>query len=158
MKYFNHFRNAIPEMLLFGILFAVIGYAVPRTYYQFFDKTEYYKIKSPIEVEQKAYQPCQNVKVYLVRNSLIDSQGTSIINLSLLKENSRERVSQQVKEVSMTKGEGIIITSWQLPCNIEPGQYFFEGSVKYKVRDFEKYTPFNTVNFEVVASGSADLI
>jgi len=158
MKYFNHFKNALPEMLLFGILFAVIGYAVPRTYYQFFDKTDYYQIKTPIEVEQVAYKQGQAVKVYLVRNSMIDSQGTSIINLSLLKENSRERVSQQVKEVSMTKGEGIIITSWELPCDIKPGQYFFEGNIKFKVREFEKYAPFYTVNFEVVASDSADLI
>lgn len=145
-------------MLLFGILFSVVGYAVPRTYYQFFDRTNYYQVKSPIDVEQVAYQPCQAVKVYLVRNSLIDSQGTAIINLSLLREDSRERIAQQIKEVSMTKGEGIIITSWPLPCDVKPGQYFFEGSIKYSVRDFQKFTPFYTVKFEVVASGSADLI
>lgn len=143
--------KALPSAILFGIAFMVTGYIIPNLYYRFFDSTNYYEIKIPLPVEERVYKPCELVDVYIVRKSLIDTQGDSIINLALIRDGNenRERISTETKRISITKGDGTIITHWQLPCMITSGEYFFEGTVKYEVRGFEKYTPFYTQSFLV---------
>jgi hypothetical protein len=157
-QYLHHFVSSINTIILSAILFATFGYVIPHIYYEFFDTTNYYEIKTPVEVEQKEYQPCQFAKIYLVRNSLIDGQGKSIINLELIKDDhSQERIDTSIKEIGFTKGSGLIIVSWQISCQATPGAYFFRGTMSYKVREFEKFTAFETIPFDVIASSSAEI-
>lgn len=157
-QYLHHFVSSINTIILSAILFTTFGYVIPHIYYEFFDTTNYYEIKNPVEVEQKQYEPCQYAKVYLVRNSLIDGQGKSIINLELIKDgDSQERIETDIKQIAFTKGSGLIIVSWQISCKATPGEYFFRGTMSYKVREFEKFTPFQTIPFTVVASSSAEI-
>jgi len=155
-KYFDHFVKNINTIVLMGITFMLAGYLIPHIYYEFIDTTNYYSIKNPVEVLEKEYEPCDTVPIYLVRNSAIDSQGQSIINLNLIKDDSsQERVDTVIKVVSINKGEGQITLNWEIDCNAKAGEYYFGGTMSYKVREFTKYSPFNTVPFTVVASGSA---
>ena len=137
--------------LLGAIAFSLLFKILPETYFNYVDKTTYYEIENQIKVESKIYKPCDNVNVIITRKSLIDGQGDSIINLSLVKEGvtTRERVSTTEKRVSISKGVGTIITPWALPCGINDGKYYFEGTIKYTVRGILKYTAFNTETFEV---------
>lgn len=144
--------HTIISSLTFALLAMVAGYFIPKTYYQYFDQTAYYQVKNPVPVEKRDYKACDEVDVYIIRKSLIDGQGDSIINLSLVRDGNgtRERVAAEIKSISITKGDGKIITHWKLPCGIDPGEYFFEGTVKYQVRGIDKYTAFNTEFFKVV--------
>lgn len=139
------------HIIFFAAAFAFLGQYIPQTYYQYFDKTNYYQIQVPAPIEMRDYKACDKVDVYIIRKSLIDGQGDSIINLSLIKDGNgtRERVATENKRVSITAGDGTIITHWALPCEIKPGNYFFEGTVKYQVRGIDKYTAFYTQQFEV---------
>lgn len=139
------------HIIFFASAFAFLGQYIPQTYYQYFDKTVYYEIKVPAPIEPRDYKACDMVDVYIIRKSLIDGQGDSIINLSLVKDNNgtRERVTTENRRVSITQGEGTIITHWAIHCDVKAGKYFFEGTIKYQVRGIDKYTPFYTDYFEV---------
>ncbi len=156
----KHFSNNILIIILSSILFMCAGYFIPNIYYQYLDNTQYYSVKSPIEVEQLPYEPCGAAKIYMVRNSQLDGQGKAIINLNLIKEDGSqglERIEETTREISFSKGSGLIILSWDISCKAKPGKYFFEGTVAYDIRGFERCTPFTTVSFDVVASGSGEL-
>ena len=144
-NYIDHFVKSINTIIIMGIAFMAAGYLIPHIYYEFIDTTNYYNIKNPVEVLSKEYEPCGNVVVYMVRNSLVDSQGTSVINLNLIKDDAtQERVSTVVKVVAINKGQGQITLNWDIPCDIPPGSYFFGGTMSYMVREFTKFAPFQT--------------
>lgn len=154
-SYVSHLVSNLNTVLLFGILFMGAGYIIPTVYYRYFDTTEYYKIKTPIEVEQRDYYPCEYAKIYLVRNSLINGQGRSIINLELIEDSGvQKRVETTIKEISFTEGEGLIILNWEISCKASPGKHYFQGTMSYQVRGFQKYTPFKTTDFNIIASES----
>lgn len=159
-RFLLHFKTSMGTILLSAILFTMAGYIIPHIYFEFFDKTDYYKIKNPVEVDLRDYEPCQSVKVYMIRESLLTGQGRSIINLNLIKKDDRggnERVDTQINTISFTEASGLVILNWKIACDATPGEYFFEGTMAYKIREFEKYSAFKTINFTVVASGSGEL-
>lgn len=154
-NFISHLHTSFNSMAIGALVFIAAGYAIPNVYFSFVDSTNYYTIKNPVEVELRDYQACESAKVYMIRESLLTSQGRSIINLNLVKTSGHERVDTQIKDISFTEGSGLIILNWNIACNTLPGEYFFEGTMAYKVRGFQKYSNFKTINFQVVASESA---
>jgi len=148
----------LPERLLFSALFAmafsVIGYYVPKTYLTYFDKTDYYKIYSPVAVNQSVpHYPCDPVEVSFTKESLIDGKGKVEIALNLYKvdnSNNKNRVDYQERSIPLTKGEAVITTQWNIACNRTPGQYFFEGVLTYTLNGVEKNHSFYSEKFNIV--------
>jgi len=158
MKIVKRLLETIPHVILFGALFAFMGYVIPYSYYNFFDNTHYYKILSPVEVEQKKYHFCENINAFINRESLIDGHGNSIINLTLIREDEsgkkEDRIGSVSREISIRKGTGVVITHWKLPCEVDDnlvatGKYYYDGVVEYEVRGIKKYESFTTEVFEI---------
>lgn len=147
-----HILKTIPHVILFGLVAAIAGYFIPHTYYQFFDNTQYYIVHNPVMIEEDVTEACGKVDAYINRTSLIDAQGDSVINLSLIREDKdgvSDRVTSLTRRISITKGSGVVITHWNIPCDVAPGDYYFDGVVQYDVRGITKYTPFVSEIFEV---------
>lgn len=165
MNIIKSIAHTIPNMIIFGALFAIMGFLIPYTYYNYFDNTHYYKILSPVEVEQKEYHFCEKIDAHINRESLIDGHGNSIINLTLIREDESGRKEDRIKstsrQISIKKGFGVVITHWSLPCDldnksVETGKYYYNGVVEYEVRGIKKYEPFETEVFEIYADKEAE--
>lgn len=145
--------NTLPSVIVFAVLATLLGTLIPQTYYQFFDKTDYYQITSPVLIGEGDHYACELVDAYINRTSLIDGHGDSIINLSLIKKESGEvvdRIISKERRISITQGSGTVITHWEIPCNAKPGLYYYDGVVEFEVRGIKKHESFKTEVFEVV--------
>jgi len=144
--------------MIFGMAFSVMGYFIPKTYLTYFDKTDYYKIYSPVAVDQRTpHYPCDSVTVSFTKESLIDGKGSVNLALNLYKvdkSNNKNRVAYQERDIPLTIGEAVITTQWDLSCDRIPGEYFFEGVLNYKLNGIEKYHSFYSEKFNVTARPS----
>lgn len=155
------FDNNLLDRLLcsaiFAASFAVLGYYIPKTYLNYFDETEYYKIYSPISIENNTkHYACDKVDVIFIKESLIEGRGVANIALNLVKadsNNEKIRVSFQEEIVPITKGKSIITTSWKLPCDIKAGEYAFEGVLSYDVNNVKKTHLFYSEKFIISSKG-----
>lgn len=152
MKKITNLLKTIPYMVIFAVIAIAAGYCIPQTYYQYFDTTEYYQIKNPVEIKEEQVFACSQIDAYIDRVSLIDGQGDAIVNLTLIREDmdgALDRVKSINRRITITKGSGVIITHWEVPCEIKPGTYYFDGVVEYEVRGVKKNTSFKTELFNV---------
>lgn len=133
-------------MVAFAFMFTVMGVAIPRIYLRYLDQTQYYKIINPITTDQQIYHPGDVVKVSITRESLIDINGESVIELVLVDKNNVE-VAREKRELSISKGTQTVCTFWTLPATLHSGEYFFQGNVHYVLQGIDKYTPFYSTRF-----------
>lgn len=142
------------SMVLFGMAFSIMGFYIPRTYLTYFDKTDYYKIYSPIAIDQtRPHYPCETVEVTFTKESLINGKGEVNIALNLLsidKNNVKKRIGYQERTIPLTKGEDIITTEWDLSCDNRVGERIFEGVLTYTLNGVEKSHSFYSEKFNVV--------
>lgn len=161
-----HFSDRIKEqlifMMFFAMLFAGFGYYIPKIYYTYFDKTQYYEVKLPIEVENKKYYPCDYVNVHVIRRSLINVTSEAQIELRLYRDDGsgiKDLVDKQFRKLNIIKSSNdkfdTIISHWLIPCFVQPGRYIFEGLAPYKVNGIDKTTLLITEDFIINASSSA---
>lgn len=151
------FKDNVLERLfmatLFGAAFAVMGFYIPRTYLAYFDKTDYYKIYSPVAVDQNnKHYPCEPVEVSFTKESLIDGKGYVNIALNLYQTNSqnlKKRVGYQERSIPLTKGEEVITTTWDVDCNRKSGEYYFEGVLTYELNGMKKTHSFYSEQFTI---------
>jgi hypothetical protein len=159
---FAYIKNNLAERIVFSVLFAagfaIIGFYIPKIYYTYLDHTDYYKIISPIKVNDgitQAIHPCDSVEVHIERNSLIDSRGFAVIALDLVREDmngNKDRIAFTTRDLPLTSGQGVVISHWQVSCDAKtPGTYFFEGNLSYEVNGVKKEEPFFTDKFKVSA-------
>jgi len=143
-------------MFMFAFMFSGLGYFIPRIYFEYFDKTQYYQVQLPIQVENKEYHPCDFVNVTLKRKALADIDAEATIELRLIKEDSRgdrDILDKQIRKMSIQRSpldEFTKITAhWPLPCALPDGVYLFEGLTKYQVNGVNKTTTIRTEEFIV---------
>jgi hypothetical protein len=140
---------------VFGMAFSVMGYYLPKTYLTYIDKTDYYKVYSPVAVNQSLpHYPCDPVEVSFTKESLINGKGTVEIALNLYKVdkvNNKNRVGYQQRTVPLTKGESVVTTNWDVSCTSTPGQYYFEGVLTYMLNGVEKSHSFYSEKFNIIA-------
>lgn len=150
LKHFMvHLKSSFFSIVFFACLFSLLGYFIPKAYFTWFDKTVYYTIKVPIEVEKEVYKSGDIVTVKIERNALIDTQGISIRELILVNQNGNNEVFKYNTNLAINVGKEIVYVDWLLPPNIKNGVYFFQGIVSYPVRGITKFTSFCTEKFEV---------
>ena len=146
------------HILGFAAFFMIIGYYLPKIYIQYFDKRVYYEITNPITVEKKVNYSCNYVDAYIHRKALVPIKGSSVRQLTLIRIDGKyQRIANFETPVQAEVGEATVIAHWQIPCDIPLGTYFFEGTLKYKVYDINRYTHFYTENFDIVATSSPKL-
>lgn len=158
----QHINLQLKYILMFATLFtllSIIAHEGSHLYFSYFDKTKYYDIVNPITVEKRTNYACGYVDAYIHRKVLAPIQGTSVKQLTLIRRDNglNQRVQSYVTAIQADVGEATVITHWRLPCDIDPGTYFFEGTVAYKIGDIQKTTHFYTETFDVVASHAAEL-
>lgn len=147
--FISRLKESVFSMIFFAALFSVLGYYIPRAYYTWFDQTVYYNIKVPIDVEKEVYKSGDIVTVQIERTALIDTQGISIRELTLVGENGNTEVFSYTTNLAINAGKEMVIVDWLLPPNIKDGVYFFQGVVSYPVRGITKFTPFCTEKFTI---------
>lgn len=159
----NHIHIQFKYIVGFFVLFTMMSWSLQtlsNMYYRYYDKTKYYDITNPVTVERKQVVECSFVDAYIHRKVLVPIQGTSVKQLTLIRQDNgkSERIRSFTTDIQADVGEATMIAHWELPCGIPKGYYYFEGTVTYKVNDITKYTHFTTETFQIVASGSAQIL
>lgn len=163
-KLTNHISVQFKYILFFSLLFTLMSIAAnqfSRVYFVYFDKTKYYEILNPVTVERKQVTLCGYVDAYINRRVLVPIQGTSVKQLTLIRESDKksQRMQSYTTDIQANTTNGVyevMITHWKLPCGDIPfGTYYFEGTVIYHINDIQKSTRFRTENFEIIATPSA---
>ena len=153
MDYLN--TDHLPNRLMFALFMAVLSMVLVKVtgdvYFRYFDKTVYYSIEQPISVDKKFYNPCDVTKATIKRVSMIDTTGSSVVDLILMNaDNQQEKIANLNRTMAIPKGTRTIVVDWPLPCNIPEGRYFWQAVVKYSVRGIEKSYGYLTETFNVV--------
>ncbi|GEM_PF-3574028 len=148
-KLINELKDSLQTMILFALAFIVVGQCIPEVYFRYIDKTDYYQIELPIQVDRAVYQPCQTVNLKVHRNSLVDVDATAIVELTLLEEDKKTEIETKTFNLVLNKGEEVINFPIVLPCKIPIGKYYYNGILKYKVQNVTKTKNFYTSKFYV---------
>jgi len=154
IKHINVFKkrlsNSFFYIVLFSFIFSFVGWFIPRTYFEYFDRTKYYKIYSPVLLDKEKYKSCEIVSVYIRRESIIEVKGDVLIELILIqKNNSIDKRTKIIRETNIDKGEKLVVIHLPLPCDNVKGEYYFLGSVTYEINHVNKVEHFNTVKFQI---------
>ncbi len=154
-QYLIHFSSRLKEqavaMAIFAIMFASLGYFLPRIYYQYLDKTVYYQVDSPAQIVKEEYKACQSVEVRIHRKSLIDLKGDVNMVLFLRTVDGKTKYNEAHRDLVASKGETNVTAFWPLPCTIPSGIYYFDVVTSYQLNGIIKQTFWTTETFKVVA-------
>lgn len=155
MRYFDqHLPSRLLMGMLFSAIFTALGYFIPNFYYRYVDKTQYYTIEQPISTDKKIYKPCEVVKATIKRTALIDTTGSSVIDLLLIRQdNITEKVMNLNRTMAIPKGSRTLVVNWDLPCELVDGTYYWQAVVKFYVRGVEKNYSYFSDTFAVTQSG-----
>lgn len=140
-----------PFVLLFAVVFAVLGYFTPIVYRQYFDKTDYIEFLQPVEVDKNVYKACGNVRLNTTATVLLPLQVRTVAVLEQLEDTTTVRVKDyswesEFRPMAATK----ISREFSLPCELTPGKYFFTAVIKYNIDRAERNYEWYSETFEVV--------
>lgn len=150
----QHFSMRVFSALLFAVIFGLLGWAIPETYFRYFDKTQYYVVEQPVSVDKTIYQPCEDTVVTLVRTALVDTIGEFEVDLRLIDVDGVQFNVNQAhisRVASIAGGKTVVRASYPLPCDIPEGVYFWQATIRYHVNDIEKQYVYVTQTFQVLA-------
>lgn len=148
----NRVQEQLRYMVMFALIFSLIGSGLnqmAKLYFERVDSTQYYRVIPPVRTDKKQYKPCDPVEVFITREAKIDTQGKSIVSLTLVNENPlvKKRITTITRDVIVTKGIDTYVATWNLPCDIRDGTYYWEIDFRYFVKDITKTTHFTTDSF-----------
>lgn len=152
-----HTKKRLLYAAIGAIIFSVVGFLLPYTYYRYFDTTQYYTVVQPIPVDSTFYKPCDDAVLNITRTSLIDISGEVQTDLALKRVGSPDFVVPRARfhrRISVKKGEHVTIsTSYRLPCNLATGVYYWQLTLSYEVRGFQHDYTAVSETFHVNAAG-----
>lgn len=144
--------NKFITALVFAAIFSLVGYFVPRAYYEFADPESFYKVESPLSVQPEEVDRCEQITLSGKVISTIAVHAQAQRELVLLDVDGEETVAKFIEEVDLntTPGEGTFFKrKIEVPCEIDGGIYFFRGRVDFTVHRVGKHVEFYTETFEV---------
>lgn len=159
MKYLNKdyikqtfHLNRLIYIVIFALLFSLLGTTIPNTYYRYFDKTDYVSVRQPARVDKMLYQPCDTAITQVVRTSLIDVHGDIISYVVLVDGNnlSIRKLYEGRVGIENSKDE-IFIFKFKLPCDLSDGSYYIQAVIQYRFKSVEKAYSWKTFVFQVKA-------
>jgi hypothetical protein len=151
----KNIKNAFWYIVVSSTMFILVGYYLPKIYFDYFDMTDYYSVSVPIEVDKNLYTPCEKVVWTMHRKALVDIDAMATTELILMKGN--EEVYRNQVPLVLEKGEYNVKTSQTLPCVLTSGDYFYRGIVSYRINGSLKRFSYFTNPFIVEASASASM-
>lgn len=155
LNIFKKNADRIFHMVFFSLAFSLIGYFLPKTYFEFFDNRKYIEIKQPVPTEFNSYKRGEMISMIISRKSIINSNTEYRARLLHI---NGDVVATQLQSpdcpsnvlINKTNGYEIIRTNTTyIPCNAVPGRNLLQGIFTYEVNGVEKtYTIMSQV-FEV---------
>ena len=143
-------------MLVFAMLFVLLGALIPDVYYRYFDTKEYYSIDSIFVDTNKTYKPCEKMELTIARTALENLTGEFTFVLSLEDIDNRNVYSKRVPS-TVEAGTKVIKSEQLIPCNsgvgvvIRDGQYRWTLGFEYTFKGIKK-TAFNKSNLFKIRS------
>lgn len=133
------------DVLLFGILFVILGTFLPKLYLMYLDHNEYIKV-DVVSYDKKVYKACEAVVSTTHYYSDIDAFVDFKVRVYKIVDSKYEQIGKESSVTTFVKKTGIggktIIGKTKVPCEFKPGVYFAEGLIKYKISDIEKVAPY----------------
>lgn len=157
--FFRRMKDQAFYMIFFAAMFSIIGYYVPRIYAQYFDRTVYFSFQNPLAIDKAKYTPCERITMFIKRQALLTVPAVSVKNLYLVKdEGNVRRVDSFKTHIIIFKEDSNPKSSWNLPCNVEPGLYYYQGLISFENQyGFKKTAEFHTKRFNIEATPSATI-
>jgi len=145
----NEQHERLQNAALFGISFAVLGYALPMFIYLLIPASWFYQVKQPVPTNKIAYQPCEQIELTIERTSRIMTQAESTLELTLVLDNGERDVAHRKQNINIGTGEKVVITEWQVPCDAPRGDYYITGNLHFEVQNQQKDYQFVSQSFKV---------
>jgi len=151
-----NYKEHLPGRLLFAFLFAVGSMVFTNQatefYFKNIDKTDYFRVRQPVSIDRQEYSPCEPVLVDLVRTSSVTSRAVSTVELILVNKEGewyKQTIGGNEFNIDVSQNQ-IIHIPFNLPCNVQPGQYFLKAVVTYHVRGYEKNYKWESESFNII--------
>lgn len=128
-----------------------IGYLLPSMFHKYIDDTQYLSVRYPISLDRYEYEKCDDQVLYSKYTSLIDLSVESHNELNKINDDgSFTVVFKEARWGNFLAGDSknfsVVL---QIPCDTEPGIYFWSGIKTYEVKNHKKNYSFITDSFEV---------
>lgn len=145
--------NKYTTALFFATVFSLVGYFLPKAYFEFSDPKVFYEIESPLSVQPERIGVCQTIVMSGRVKSHVVLEANAQRELVLVDVDGEETVAKFVEKVDLntTSGEWVFFKQEvEIPCDIDTGIYFFRGRVDFRVHESLKSVEFYTETFEVI--------
>ena len=155
-KKIDSINHRVMGMLVFGMVFVLLGAVIPDVYYRYFDTKEYYSIDSIFVDTSRTYKPCEVMELTIARTALENLTGEFTFVLSLEDIENRNVYSKRVPS-TVEAGTKVIKSEQLIPCNsgvgvdLRDGQYRWTLGFEYTFKGIKK-TAFNKSNLFKVRS------
>jgi hypothetical protein len=135
----------------FSILFVSIGYVIPIIYYNFLDFSSYLVVRYPMSLDKSEYNACDKQTLFSTYTAQFNIAVTSNNDLNKINEDGTfTKVFSEIRNNTFLEAEEKPFSiQIKVPCDIEPGIYFWSSVETYKVDDYIKNYSFTTDSFEV---------
>lgn len=150
------FLERLVYMALFSATFSIVGYFVPKIYYQYLDQTEYIHIKQPVSTEVSEYKKGENAGLLISTKSKIN---VSVEQTAKLIHINGNQVATQLSDadtpdvIVLEKTEDYVIrktNSLYIPCNALTGTNFFQVNFTYELNGVKKTYSYISDTFRVL--------
>lgn len=135
-----HTKNRIKYTVAGALIFSIVGFLLPYTYYRYFDSTQYYTVVQPIPVDSTYYKPCDDTILTITRTATTDLTGNVETNLRLKQNDNTVFIVPRAtfkRQTAIKKGDHITISvPYRLPCDLADGLYYWQLTLTYKVKGF----------------------
>lgn len=155
-KKIDNVSHRVIGMLVFSMVFVLLGALIPDVYFRYFDTKEYYSIDSIFIDTNKVYKPCETMELVIARTAQEDLTGEFTFVLSLEDIDNRNVYSKRVPS-TVEAGTKVIKSEQVIPCksstgkDLSDGQYRWALGFEYTFKGVKK-TAFNKSNLFKVRS------
>lgn len=127
-------------------VFVIIGYLIPKTYYQYFDHRQYLTVVQPVTYNKKEFAPGEKAVAVISYRAMIDMK-VQIRTKTYKVEEDGFRLIKESPPAGKPPTETFVartgplgskqVTEAIVPKDFGEGTYFYEAFVTYKVHGVE---------------------
>ena len=155
-KKIDNVSHRVIGMLVFSMVFVLLGALIPDVYFRYLDTKQYYSIDSVFVDTSKVYKPCETMELVVVRTASENLTGEFTFVLSLEDIDNRNVYSKRVPS-TVEAGTKVVKSEQVIPCksstgkDLSDGQYRWALGFEYTFKGIKK-TAFNKSNLFKVRS------
>lgn len=138
--------SRVGHAIFFGLLFLILGYFIPKFYYQYLDTKQYITVDI-VTYNKKVYKPCESVTTRTQYYSDISAPVTFHYRVYWVHNDKTTIVPKSERTIqtfiNQTDRNGVVITGVsKVPCDYKPGVYYAEGVLEYEVKEHKRSSPY----------------